>query len=114
MSLPMVITPEQQALLSEVSRPCGQEVVLAHLMRLAAHKKVTGEAWQMEIVANDYADYMAEKEPKEYEVYDAIDWFITKDKSPFLPPVSRILAALESAMKHGFVRDQDLTQEEIK
>lgn len=100
---PVCLTDDEQAILGELSKPASRDVVGYHVTRLASHKRMQDDPKMMTMVIKDFTDYITTEKPKEYELYNAIDYFISKDHSPFFPPLSQVMDAVKIAKKQGYV-----------
>lgn len=102
-NLPAPLTPEEQGLMAELSKPCGREIVALHVARLAAHKRLNDDASAASVVVRDFTDYLFAERLNEYQLYNVMDFFIAKQRSPFFPPLSEVMAAAEICRAKGYV-----------
>jgi hypothetical protein len=88
-----------------------QSSLIAHIMRLFAHKNAGKDGQKNQALIADYAQELAKK--PEFCVIEAIEFFIKKDKKPFIPMLSEILdvvETIENKLKRELARIQALKQ----
>ena len=108
--LPVVMTEAERELMEDLSRPATRDIIAVHVARLAAHKRMPNDADAAAVVIREFTDFIFLENGKEYEIYETFDWFITKDQSPWFPPLSQILIALKTAQKHGYIDRENLSK----
>ncbi len=108
--LPAVITDAERELLEDLSRPATRDIIAVHVARLAAHKRMPNDADAAAVVIREFTDFIFGEHAKEYEIYETFDWFITKDQSPWFPPLSQVLIALKTAVKYGYIDKEKLSK----
>lgn len=106
-AVPVAMTEQELEVLAQLSKPCSREIVAAHVARLATHKRMLDDASAARLLISDFVSYIFAERPKEYELYNAMDYFITNDKNPFFPPLSQVLTAVKKCKLHGFCENLD-------
>jgi len=107
---PVVMTEQERELMEDLSRPVTKDIVAVHVARLAAHKRMPNDTDMASVVIREFTDFIFGEHAKEYEIYETFDWFITKDQSPWFPPLSQVLIALKTAVKHGYIDKENLSK----
>lgn len=110
MMMPVVMTEQERELMEDLSRPATKDIIAVHVARLAAHKRMPNDEGSAAVVVTEYTDFIFGEHAKEYEIYETFDWFITKDQSPWFPPLSKVLVALKTTMKHGYIDRENLSK----
>lgn len=80
------LTNEQRSLIDYYSQPADYKAIQAGLLRLAVHKRMTGDDNEKAIRLREYINRL--KGVTELQLFDVVEWFIENDKGDFFPNIS--------------------------
>jgi len=82
------MTEEEKAIVFHYSQPADYKTIHSHLLRLAVHKRMTGNDKEKELILREYINRL--KGVTELQIFDAVEWFIDNDDSDFFPNLAKI------------------------
>jgi hypothetical protein len=82
------MTEEEKAIVFHYSQPADYKTIYSHLLRLAVHKRMTGNDKEKELILREYINRL--KGVTELQIFDAVEWFIDNDDSDFFPNLAKI------------------------
>lgn len=78
----------------EFRKPAYLATIMAHLMRMSAHKHIKGDEKQKAFLLKDYAQRLFEMKVLEVDLFLACDYFISEDDSEFFPSFAKLKKSL--------------------